>query len=182
MGLLTRYLIKLFRLLRLKQVFFPYLGCGHSRWIKWETSKCFFFLEKLHFLGFEISRLCNLTHSTLSLLDHQATTAQEKTRNLRKGSNSPIKALMKVQEIQKGQEAPHNGNAILPKDIQMAPFRLKGLIDPIMNTRLMGGLEGVDGSPSGHPNLNNGHPSLRRTLREEYWASNYILHLSDQRE
>jgi hypothetical protein len=160
MGLLTRYLIKLFRLLRLKQVFFPYSECGHSRWIKWETSKCFFFLEKLHFLGFEISRLCNLTHSTFSLLDHQATTAQEKTRNLRKGSNSPIKALMKVQEIQKGQEAPHNGNAILPKDIQMAPLRPKGLINPILDTRLPGGSKGVDGFQGGHPNFNNGHPSL----------------------
>jgi len=160
MGLLTRYLIKLFRLLRLKQVFFPYSECGHSRWIKRETSKCFFFLEKLHFLGFEINRLSNLTHSTLSLLDHQATTAQEKTRNLRKGSNSPIKALMKVQEIQKGQEAPHNGNTILPKDIQMTPLRPIGMINPIMDTRLPGGSKGVDGFQGGHPNLNNGHPSL----------------------
>jgi len=50
----------------------------------------------------------------------------------------------------------------------MAPFHLKGLIDPILNTRLMGGLEGVDGSLGGHPNLNSGHPSLRRTLQEEY--------------
>ncbi len=41
-GSLTRYLIKLFRLLTLKWVFFPYLECGHSRWIKWENSKCFF--------------------------------------------------------------------------------------------------------------------------------------------
>jgi hypothetical protein len=42
----------------------------------------------------------------------------------------------------------------------MAPLCPKGLINPIFNTRLLGGLEGVDGFLGGHPNLNGGHPSL----------------------
>jgi hypothetical protein len=122
--------------------------------------KVFFFKKRVHFLGFEISCLCNLTHSTLLMLDHQVTTAQEKTRNLGKGGNSPIKALMKVQEIQRGQEAPHNDSAILPKDIQMTPLCPKGLINPIVDTRLSSGPERVDGFLGDHPNLNSGHPSL----------------------
>jgi hypothetical protein len=50
--------------------------------------------------------------------------------------------------------------ALRLKDIQMAPLRLKGLINPILNTWFLGGPEGVDGFLGGHPNLNNGHPSL----------------------
>jgi hypothetical protein len=46
----------------------------------------------------------------------------------------------------------------------MAPFHPKGLIDPILNPRLTGGLEGVDGLPGGHPNLNGGHPSLLENI------------------
>jgi hypothetical protein len=75
-------------------------------------------------------------------------------------SNNPITTLIKVQEVQRGQEAPHNGNAILPKDIQVAPFRPKGLIDIILNTRFMGGSQGIDGFPGGHPNLNSSHLGL----------------------
>ncbi len=67
---------------------------------------------------------------------------------------------MKVQEIQRGQEAPHNDSAILPKDIQMTPLCPKGLINPIVDTRLSSGPEGVDGFPGDHPNLNSGHPRL----------------------
>ncbi len=42
----------------------------------------------------------------------------------------------------------------------MTPFRPKGLINPSLNTRFPSGAKGVDGLPSGHPNLNNSHPSL----------------------
>jgi len=42
----------------------------------------------------------------------------------------------------------------------LAPLRPKGLVDPILNTRLTCGSEGVDRFPSGHPNLNGGHPGL----------------------
>ncbi len=42
----------------------------------------------------------------------------------------------------------------------MTPFRPKGLINPSLNTRFPGGPKGVDGLPSGHPNLNGSHPSL----------------------
>ncbi len=59
---------------------------------------------------------------------------------------------------------PHNGSAVLPKDIQMTPFHLKGLINTNLNARFMGGLEGDDGFPGGHPNLNSGHPSLLENI------------------
>jgi hypothetical protein len=36
----------------------------------------------------------------------------------------------------------------------VAPFRLKGLINPILNTRVPGGPKGINGLPSGHSNLN----------------------------
>ncbi len=42
----------------------------------------------------------------------------------------------------------------------MTPFRPKGLINPSLNTRFSGELKGVDGLPSGHPNLNGSHPGL----------------------
>jgi hypothetical protein len=42
----------------------------------------------------------------------------------------------------------------------MTPFRPKGLINPSLNTRVPGGPKGINGLPSGHPNLNGSHPSL----------------------
>ncbi len=42
----------------------------------------------------------------------------------------------------------------------MTPFRPKGLINPSLNIRFLGGSKGVDGLPSGHPNLNGSHPGL----------------------
>jgi hypothetical protein len=42
----------------------------------------------------------------------------------------------------------------------VTPFRPKGLINPSLNTRFLSGLKGIDGLPSGHPNLNGSHPSL----------------------
>jgi hypothetical protein len=39
-------------------------------------------------------------------------------------------------------------------------FRPKGLINPSLNARFLGGPKGVDGLPSGHPNLNSSHPGL----------------------
>jgi hypothetical protein len=42
----------------------------------------------------------------------------------------------------------------------VTPFRPKGLINPSLNTRFSGGLKGVDGLPSGHPNFNGSHLGL----------------------
>ncbi len=42
----------------------------------------------------------------------------------------------------------------------MTPFRAKGLINPSLNIRFTGGPKGVDGLPSGHPNLNGSHLGL----------------------
>jgi hypothetical protein len=46
----------------------------------------------------------------------------------------------------------------------MTPLCPKGLIDPILNTRLSGGLEGVDGFPSGHPDLDGGRLGLLKNV------------------
>ncbi len=42
----------------------------------------------------------------------------------------------------------------------MTPFYPKGLINLSLNTRYPGGPKGVDGFPSGHPNLNGSHLGL----------------------
>jgi len=42
----------------------------------------------------------------------------------------------------------------------MTPFHPKGLINLSLNIRFSGGPKGVDGLPSGHPNLNDSHPCL----------------------
>ncbi len=42
----------------------------------------------------------------------------------------------------------------------MAPFRPKGLLNPILNTRVPGGPKGIKGLPSGHSNLNDSNPGL----------------------
>ncbi len=42
----------------------------------------------------------------------------------------------------------------------MTPFRPRGLINPSSNTRVPGGPKGINGLPSGHPNLNGSHPCL----------------------
>lgn len=42
----------------------------------------------------------------------------------------------------------------------MAPFRPKGLLNPILNTRVPDGPKGVNGLPSGHSNLNSSNPGL----------------------
>jgi hypothetical protein len=82
------------------------------------------------------------------------------------GGNRPITTLIKVQKVQKGQKAPHNGNAIFPKNIQVTPFSLKGLINTILETRLVSRSEGIDGFPSRHPNLNSSDPSLLENIAE----------------
>jgi hypothetical protein len=46
----------------------------------------------------------------------------------------------------------------------MTPFRPKGLSNPILNARFPGGLEQVDGLPSGHPNLDGGHQGLLKNF------------------
>jgi hypothetical protein len=42
----------------------------------------------------------------------------------------------------------------------VTPFCPKGQINPSLNIRFPGGLKGIDGLPSGHPNLNGSHPGL----------------------
>ncbi len=42
----------------------------------------------------------------------------------------------------------------------MTPLRPKGLVNSILNARLLGVPEVVDGFPSSHPDLDSGHPGL----------------------
>ncbi len=44
----------------------------------------------------------------------------------------------------------------------MTPFCPKGLINSSLNIRVSGGLKGINGLPSGHPNLNGSHLDLLR--------------------
>jgi hypothetical protein len=59
---------------------------------------------------------------------------------------------------------PHNGSAILPKNIQVAPFNLKGLINTILETRLINRCDRIDGFPSHHPNLNSSDLNLLENI------------------
>jgi hypothetical protein len=80
------------------------------------------------------------------------------------GGNNCITTLMKVQKVQRGQKTPHNGSAILPKNIQVAPFSLKGLINTILEIRLTNRSKGIDGFPGRHPNFNSSDPSLLENI------------------
>jgi hypothetical protein len=42
----------------------------------------------------------------------------------------------------------------------VAPFRLKGLIKPSLNSRVPGAPKRINGLPSGHSNLNGSNPGL----------------------
>jgi hypothetical protein len=42
----------------------------------------------------------------------------------------------------------------------VTPLRPKGLVNSILNARLPSGLEVIDGFPSSHHDLNDGHPCL----------------------
>jgi hypothetical protein len=68
--------------------------------------------------------------------------------------------IKKIQEIQRGQEAPHDGGAIILKEVEVTPFRPKGLINSSPNTRFPSGSKGIDGLSSDHPNLNGSYPGL----------------------
>lgn len=57
----------------------------------------------------------------------------------------------------------------------MTPLCLKGLVDPILNIRLPGGLEGIGGFPSGHFDLDGGHPSFLKNVPEGILAIKMLL-------
>jgi hypothetical protein len=98
------------------------------------------------------------------MLSHSLTLVSRVTPERGEGGNNPITTLVKIQKVQRGQKAPHNGNTILPKNIQVAPFTLKGLINTILETRLTSRYEGIDGFVGRHPNLNNNDPSLLENI------------------
>jgi hypothetical protein len=57
-----------------------------------------------------------------------------------------------------------NGGAILPKDVQMTPFSLEGLINTILNGGVPSGSMKANIFPGGHANFNRGHPGLLEHL------------------
>jgi hypothetical protein len=80
------------------------------------------------------------------------------------GSKNPIKLLNKIQEVQRGHKVPLDDGKFLPKKVQSTPFHPKGLIHSNLNARFPGGPKGVDGFPSGHLNLDDGHPCLLKSF------------------
>ncbi len=60
---------------------------------------------------------------------------------------------------------PHNGSTVLPKDVRVTPFRPKGLFNSILDARLLGGLEAIDGFPSSHLDFDDGHAGLLENVR-----------------
>jgi hypothetical protein len=57
----------------------------------------------------------------------------------------------------------------------VTPFRPKGLINPSLNIRFLGGLKGVDGLPSGYPNLNGSHPGSLKDFPKEILVIEMLL-------
>jgi len=102
------------------------------------------------------------------MLSHSLTLVSRVTQERGKGGINPITTLIKIQKVLRGQKAPYNGNTILPKNIQVAPFSLKGLINTILETRLTNRYEGIDEGIDGflgrHPNLNSNDPSLLENI------------------
>ncbi len=57
----------------------------------------------------------------------------------------------------------------------MAPFRLKGLINPSLNTRVPGGPKGINGLPSGRSNLNGSNPGLLKDFPKRILVIKMLL-------
>ncbi len=72
--------------------------------------------------------------------------------------------IRKIREEQRWEEAPPDGSAITPKDIQMKPFRSKGELNPSLHSRVIDRPRGPDGLPSGHADFDGGQPSLRENF------------------
>jgi hypothetical protein len=53
------------------------------------------------------------------------------------GGATTLSIIREIQERHKGKEAPHNGGAIFPKDVQVTPFSPKGLLNPNMNNGVL---------------------------------------------
>jgi hypothetical protein len=76
-------------------------------------------------------------------------------------------SLDKFKPSQGGEEAPPNGGAILPKNIQMTPFTLEGLINIILNREVPSGSMIANLFLGGHANFDRGHPGLLEHLSKK---------------
>ncbi|CAK9236626.1 unnamed protein product [Sphagnum troendelagicum] len=59
---------------------------------------------------------------------------------------------------------PHDGGAVLPKDVQMTPLSCKGLINLILSDRVLNGLMRVNRLLGGHADFDSGNPGLMKDL------------------
>ncbi len=74
--------------------------------------------------------------------------------------------IRKIQIIQRGKEMPPDGGIVLPENVQVEPFFSKGNLDTSLDVGILGGVVRSNGLPSGHTDLNGGHPSLKENLFE----------------
>ncbi|CAM6065118.1 unnamed protein product [Sphagnum tenellum] len=63
-----------------------------------------------------------------------------------------------------GEEAPHNGGAILLKDVQMTPLTLEGLINLTLSDKILNGPMRADRLLGGHVDFDSGNPGLMEDL------------------
>jgi hypothetical protein len=57
---------------------------------------------------------------------------------------------------------PSDGSLALPKDVEVKPLGLKGLLNTNLNILVFTLTRGPNGFPGGHADLNHGHPSLEQ--------------------
>jgi hypothetical protein len=69
--------------------------------------------------------------------------------------------IRKIREVQRREEAPLEGGAIIPKDVHMKPFKSKGELNPSLHSRVIDRPRGPDGLPGGHADFDGGHLGLR---------------------
>ncbi len=69
--------------------------------------------------------------------------------------------IRKIEKVQGGEEVPRSGNLILPKDVSMKPFSLKGLLNASLSAMFSLMACGSNGLPGGHSDLGGGLPGLQ---------------------
>ncbi len=72
--------------------------------------------------------------------------------------------IREIQEVQGGQEAPHNGGVVLPEDVHVTPFNPEGLLNSILSDWVPSGPTKANGLLSGHTDLDSGRLGLLEDL------------------
>jgi len=69
--------------------------------------------------------------------------------------------IRKIEKVQGREEVPQSGSLILPKDVSMKPFSLKGLLNASLSVMFSLMASGSNGLPGGHSDLGSGLPGLQ---------------------